>query len=153
MMKKGRVSKKQPFILPDNSLLSEKDKQRLLKRLWSGKKSSTKRRQLTIDITYEQFVELSLSPCGWCGGEPSNVLKYSDLRLAYNGIDRINSSKGYDWENCVPCCRFCNTLKAALPAAVWLDFINDVVYLHSGKEPYPGQLGINRNRMSFWKGR
>ena len=29
----------------------------------------------------------------------------------YNGIDRINNSKGYTIDNCVPCCFMCNYSK------------------------------------------
>jgi hypothetical protein len=28
------------------------------------------------------------------------------------GLDRIDSKKGYTKDNCVPCCGFCNNLKA-----------------------------------------
>ncbi len=32
----------------------------------------------------------------------------------YNGIDRLDSSKGYTLENCVPCCEEINVMKMAL---------------------------------------
>lgn len=133
------------------SIETEAEQIRLLKRLWSKKKASSKHRGISISLTYEQFVELSLSPCGYCGGEPSNLLVYGGLELPYNGIDRLNSQKAYDWDNCIPCCRFCNSLKGPMPDKYWLDFINDVVKLHSGQEPYPNLEGIDRNRKSYYK--
>jgi hypothetical protein len=29
----------------------------------------------------------------------------------YNGIDRVDNSKGYTPENTVPCCKICNKIK------------------------------------------
>ena len=36
-------------------------------------------------------------------------MDFSPVRI--NGIDRINSDKGYTIDNCVPCCAQCNHMK------------------------------------------
>lgn len=37
--------------------------------------------------------------------------RLSDHVLKCNGIDRVDSSKGYTVENSVACCKYCNTAK------------------------------------------
>jgi hypothetical protein len=31
--------------------------------------------------------------------------------LLRNGVDRVDSGRGYTVDNCVPCCKFCNLMK------------------------------------------
>lgn len=83
--------------------------------------------ELKSCITREQFVHLISRPCFYCGTIGSNLAKdrnhravlYPNLRenndppieLAYNGIDRLDSSLGYNLDNCVSCCKNCNFAK------------------------------------------
>ena len=43
-----------------------------------------------------------------------------------NGIDRIDSSKGYSLDNCVPCCPLCNRLKSDLDKNMFLEHISKI---------------------------
>ena len=54
-----------------------------------------------------------MSPCFYCGAEKSNhkVTKNCKEGFDHNGIDRIDSSKGYTPDNVVPCCKICNKAK------------------------------------------
>lgn len=63
-------------------------------------KSNAKARGLSWELTDEQFLELVTKDCTYCGHSQK-----------YNGIDRIDSSKGYTINNCVPCCTWCNVMK------------------------------------------
>lgn len=36
---------------------------------------------------------------------------FEEHEILYNGIDRIDNSKGYNLDNCVTCCTQCNTAK------------------------------------------
>jgi len=80
-------------------------------------------------IHFELFKELSLSNCFYCNTEPLNTksdIRYetrggkkekliiTDFVLKYNGIDRIDSSKGYELNNVVPCCKNFNSAKMEL---------------------------------------
>lgn len=38
-------------------------------------------------------------------------INLNNLYYIANGIDRVDSSKGYTKENCIPCCRPCNVAK------------------------------------------
>lgn len=72
------------------------------------------RRNLSFDITIEQFSELTSSDCHYCGTPPAQVNKNMDRYMPpyiYNGIDRIDSTIGYVMPNCVPCCGVCNMMK------------------------------------------
>jgi hypothetical protein len=63
-------------------------------------KKNAKNRGIKFDITIEQFVEIILKPCHWCGR--SGV---------YMGIDRLVNRYGYSLKNCRPCCSMCNHMK------------------------------------------
>ena len=55
--------------------------------------------------------------CFYCGSSPNNIKKTKNSLgegLYYSGIDRINSTKDYIKNNCVPCCRICNYAKSNL---------------------------------------
>jgi len=66
-----------------------------------------------FSLTKERFLELALEDCFYCGSKPSNVFrsKSNNGDFIYNGIDRINPSKGYVEGNIVTCCWICNQAK------------------------------------------
>lgn len=74
-----------------------------------------KKRGLEWRITKEQFKTLTSQNCSYCGRSPSNVHKHPKYRgqYIYNGIDRVDNSVGYIFENCVTCCEQCNRAKLA----------------------------------------
>ena len=84
-------------------------------------KSSAHCRNLTITLSAEEIVDIIHKPCVYCGAEKAN------------GIDRIDSSKGYIQENVVPCCSICNWMKNALPVEQFYDHI-DKIYNHIHNE-------------------
>lgn len=53
----------------------------------------------------------------------SEEYTYVKDEIRVNGIDRIDSSKGYSIDNCVPCCTMCNRMKLDYKLS---DFINHV---------------------------
>lgn len=79
------------------------------------------KRGISFDLTEEEFRELTQKNCYYCGVAPNMIAKGSmtsknedtrkNAEYVYNGVDRIDSSKGYSVENCVPCCRGCNVAK------------------------------------------
>lgn len=66
-------------------------------------KKNAKKRNLEFLLTKNQFYNLTAQPCCYCG----------DLQ-GHNGIDRVDSSKGYTVDNCVSCCSRCNIMKMDL---------------------------------------
>lgn len=73
--------------------------------------------RLDFGLTMEQFIETTQKPCYYCGALPNNIMKRENYNgeYVYNGLDRVDSNKGYMFDNVVPCCRTCNVAKGALP--------------------------------------
>jgi hypothetical protein len=51
-------------------------------------------------------------------------IDYDEFR--YNGIDRIENTKGYSIDNCAPCCKICNNSKSTLSKEEWFYWIKQV---------------------------
>lgn len=75
------------------------------------------------DIEFEDFYKLIQMDCHYCKSPPKqkhnmfdesdNFSKYRKENglLLYNGLDRVDSSKGHSLDNVVPCCKWCNYAK------------------------------------------
>jgi hypothetical protein len=48
----------------------------------------------------------------------------------YNGIDRIDNARGYERDNIVPCCKFCNRAKSAMPQKEFIDLVRRIAARH-----------------------
>lgn len=85
-----------------------------------------KKKNMDFLLSKEEFREIVLRKCFYCGSEgESHHTKRSVNGLFFsNGIDRIDSSKGYILENCVSCCKRCNMMKNDLKTD---DFINHII--------------------------
>ena len=78
-------------------------------------------RDLPFELTKDRLKELCSSDCSYCGCKPATkywqkAKKLSKERIRMstmmvNGIDRVDSSKGYTEGNVVPCCKQCNYAK------------------------------------------
>lgn len=88
------------------------------------------KRNIDFDISYEYAVKLLSSNCFYCGSPPSNRYNVRNRNrekskngigyaksnsdgydIYYNGIDRVDNTKGYVYGNVVSCCTKCNTAK------------------------------------------
>lgn len=80
-------------------------------------KTGAKQRGKDFELTKEQIRIITKSNCYYCGIEPKQISKHPDDlgEYYYNGIDRVDSEKGYINGNCVPCCQFCNRAKSNFP--------------------------------------
>jgi hypothetical protein len=92
-------------------------------------KGSAVKRGLTWNITEDQFHSLAQQVCRYCGCPPSNMTaprygRYGTYR--YNGIDRIDSSKGYSAENCGTSCWICNRAKNSMTEAKFMAWVKRV---------------------------
>jgi len=93
--------------------------------MWKGKK--------VIDITGMKFGRLiAIKPTNIrrdCGIEPKQIRKdrlHLNGDYVHNGIDRLDSSRGYILENCVPCCKVCNYAKRNMSVNDFLNWIKKV---------------------------
>ena len=74
-----------------------------------------------FNLTEEQFEKFIKNNCFYCGDKPNHFEKTAGGELTWNGIDRVDNSKGYFEENCVTCCGKCNRAKHTL---TFDEFIN-----------------------------
>jgi len=121
-------------------------KQMQEKYLFKSKKKDASKRGQAWALSLDLFLSLVYSKCFYCGVEPSttvNILKNNSLaafwndngNITYNGIDRIDSSKGYTPDNVVTCCRTCNTAKMNMPIDEFKAWITRVFNNLSLKQP------------------
>lgn len=84
-----------------------------LNSLITSYQSNAKTKKLEFSLTKEQCIALFQSNCYFCGQVPSEVFNKKGLKgsYTYSGIDRIDSSKGYNVDNTNSCCTACNFLK------------------------------------------
>lgn len=80
---------------------------------YASYRSGANVRNLSFDLSYKEFIELTAQNCHYCGSEPNNKMSTKNRKddFVYNGIDRLNNTLGYSKENCVPCCKLCNRIK------------------------------------------
>lgn len=75
-------------------------------------------RGLCWELTRDDVAFITKQNCTYCGCEPSRVMKTDSLtdhgHYVYNGIDRVDSTKGYIIDNVVACCTKCNWMKSNL---------------------------------------
>ena len=92
-----------------------------------------------MNLKFEEFNSLIGKPCYYCGQAPTihtsliERSNKSEPMLKHNGIDRLDSSIGYELNNCVPCCFKCNHAKNTMTTSEFLKHI-EKIYLHSIKE-------------------
>lgn len=101
-------------------------------------RTDARSRGYDFDLSESQVASLISEECGYCGAPPSNT-KYikeggrgslvpSDtIEFNYNGIDRVDNSKGYSMDNCVTCCAECNISKRARTAEEFISHCRRVV--------------------------
>lgn len=78
-----------------------------------------------FELSFEEFVELSNRPCRYCGLESDNYNVRGHV-VKCNGIDRVDSNRGYTKDNIVPCCKICNKSKNDLPLSEWEDWLKRI---------------------------
>lgn len=94
-------------FIPDVDLVSQR---------FSYYKRRARDKKLPFEFTREEFAELTSKNCFYCGEKTHNK--------NYCGLDRVDNTKGYIKENCVPCCGNCNTIKLDRDVYEWLDRID-----------------------------
>lgn len=80
-------------------------------------KGNAKRRGFVFELTEQGVRDISKQNCFYCGRSPyksKRVRNNFGSGYVYNGIDRVDNSKGYMTNNCVPCCETCNRMKLKL---------------------------------------
>ncbi|SCC62096.1 Uncharacterized protein BCZB5J_05094 [Bacillus cereus] len=134
----------------------EEDREKhIIKFLYGKLKIRNKNKGFNNDeiISLEVYKDIIIKPCKYCGIEKSNTTndtknneynykikeryerkKVSEFIFYHNGVDRIDSSKGYVIENVVPCCKYCNMAKMDNSEKVFLEWAESVYKYYILKE-------------------
>lgn len=82
-------------------------------------------RGYSFSLSFEDFINLTQQNCYYCGAPPTNYKKLFDAKKGYfyNGLDRIDNTKGYDLSNVKPCCTDCNYAKGTLTEKEFVDWV------------------------------
>jgi len=96
--------------------------------LYGMYKSIANKRNLSFNLNHEEFLKLTLGNCFYCGIKPNYIVNKKSKRgfYIYNGIDRIDSDKGYFPSNVVTCCRDCNFAKRKMGMIDFYNFIEKI---------------------------
>jgi len=86
---------------------------------------------LGFSLTKDEFFKLIFQTCYYCGDSPREYkedtrVNKTGIPYLRNGIDRINSTKGYTLDNSITCCSACNMMKNNLPIEVFYDKITKI---------------------------
>lgn len=96
-------------------------------------KKRAKEKDRPFSLTDDDFSRITKSNCHYCGKPPSQSIKSkkgSAEPYVYNGIDRVDSSKGYEVGNSVACCSVCNYMKQDLGIDEFLSHVA-AIYRHA----------------------
>ena len=116
------------------------------KYLYRTYKKGAEVRNLNFDISFDEFNDLVSKNCVYCGSEPTIPIskRYeqskqftTDPDAKFNGIDRIDSSKGYTIDNCVPCCSKCNSMKLDYTKQEFLEHIHKIYKFNESSTTIP----------------
>ena len=83
---------------------------------------NAKIRSLSFNLSFDEFCQIVVKNCYYCGLEPEQGRNKSRLNrpkvfngiTKHNGIDRVDNSRGYVQDNIVPCCKTCQYAKRAM---------------------------------------
>lgn len=101
-------------------------------KVFSTYRTGARDRGHDFELTKEQVREITSGPCYYCGAVATNAGYCQSPRAEnykYNGLDRLDNTKGYTLANSVSCCFQHNRAKADRNA---VEFIRDglVVFIH-----------------------
>lgn len=82
-------------------------------------------RGLTWNLSSDDFRRLTALDCHYCGAAPGQVRTTapSSGSYVYNGLDRMDNTRGYELDNVCPACRPCNFAKKDMPYEDWMAWI------------------------------
>ena len=94
-------------------------------------KHNAKKERHEFSLTEDEFRDLVLCNCCYCGRPPYNESKnsYNNGNFKYTGIDRIDNTKGYVKGNVRPCCKQCNYIKSNYGTEDFLSHVK-TIYEH-----------------------
>jgi hypothetical protein len=96
--------------------------------MWNTYHNGALRRGLTFRLSLNEMWKIMQKSCYYCNAPPmERKLSHrgnpkSRQHFFANGIDRVDNTKGYTSDNCVPCCAICNLAKSKMSLSVFEDW-------------------------------
>jgi hypothetical protein len=108
------------------------------KRIYSTYIRTAVYRNLDFTISEEEFFNLIASKCYYCGRGPQRIAKMRGKEIPYNGIDRLDNTKGYIKGNYITCCEDCNKAKRMMSEVEFQNLIKLIYnnYILNGGTKY-----------------
>ena len=122
--KKGPHRKK--HVCPPRPYCRKTDGTAAFNYLFAYYKYNAKRRGKGFDISADDFARIIKQSCFYCGKEPALVVKRGYDTLIINGVDRLDSRKGYAPDNAVACCSRCNMMKGTLSVEEFFAAVREI---------------------------
>lgn len=88
-------------------------------------KAAAKRRGYEWKLTEAEFLAIVQQPCHYCGESPrerKDSKRYNG-GFVCNGIDRKDNTRGYLFDNALPCCSPCNRAKSTMTYQEYRGFL------------------------------
>lgn len=96
--------------------------------LYNGHVCRARNKNIEFYLSKEKFREITKQNCFYCGAEPQQIArKDREYPYVYNGIDRVDNTKGYSDDNIVPCCGTCNKMKLTMSTEEFKEKILSIV--------------------------
>ena len=107
-------------------------KQLCINKIFADYKNSAKRDNRIFELSKLDIETLIFSQCDRCGRLPTREFVAKRIRLDnesiyWNGIDRIDNSKGYTLNNVRPYCWDCNNARGSMNNEDWSNLDNCVI--------------------------
>lgn len=104
------------------------DDQGFWNRVIYNMKKGAKTRSIVWELEDEDVKVLASQDCFYCDSSPSNIYRRpkSGAEFRYNGLDRMENTKGYAIENVVPCCKRCNIAKNDMTFGEFVDWLRRI---------------------------
>ena len=105
-------------------------------RVWEYYKKSALARNLSFELTKEDFASFLFKNCKYCGVPPANKIGRridGEAPVSYNGLDRIDPGEGYKIDNVVTCCGQCNDAKGVMTREEFKSWLTRVVAYSLGE--------------------
>lgn len=99
-----------------------------VKKAFISLNSNAKSRNISVNISQEEFYKIASKNCFYCNAEPveKNGPKRWQTPVKLNGVDRVSNNIGYTIENCVSCCYDCNRIKSDFTIENFLKHIKKI---------------------------
>ena len=99
------------------------------KNTYRNYRSRARSRNINFNLSYTDFMNIILLPCVYCNNTETSYFNPQNSweeTFRYTGIDRINSSLGYELNNVQPCCKWCNMAKSDRTEKEFLQWVRNV---------------------------